>query len=51
VLCTAELPEDVGTAARAAGFVLCWSKPVEADALRAQLASLRSARRSGACSP
>jgi two-component system OmpR family response regulator len=47
VLCTAELPEDVGPAALAAGFGRCWSKPVEADTLRAELVSIRRAQRAG----
>ena len=47
VLCTAELPDEVAPIAREAGFDRCWAKPVDPDALRAELAALagRRARR------
>ena len=47
VLCTAELPEEVGPAARAAGFDRCWAKPIDPEALRAELAALAARRASG----
>lgn len=34
VLCTADEPERVADAARAAGFDACWTKPVTPDAIR-----------------
>jgi CheY-like chemotaxis protein len=42
-LCTADAPELVDGAARAAGFAGCWTKPVVLDELRRELARLRPA--------
>lgn len=40
VLCTAELPQDVATAAAEAGFQQTWSKPVTLDQVRAVVRGL-----------
>jgi two-component system OmpR family response regulator len=39
-LCSAEDPRDVAGPARAAGFQGCWSKPVDLQAMLAELATL-----------
>jgi CheY-like chemotaxis protein len=40
-LCTADDPREVGAEALAAGFSGCWTKPVDAETLRAEFARLR----------
>jgi len=42
VLCTAEDPRRVEAPARAAGFDACWTKPVSASQVLAQLDRLRA---------
>lgn len=43
-LCTAEDPGDVAAAAQQAGFQGCWSKPVDLNAVLADLARLQLGR-------
>jgi len=44
ILCTADDPSELQTAARAAGFAGCWAKPVDVVQLQGELRKLAQSR-------